>query len=408
MAADSHDPNAEPIPDSGSHGLAGSSRPASGDPIDALIGRLYQAAIEPEAWAVFLDELARVVRADTMALLATDTAGRALHDLTFAVGTDQKADRDYRDYFFGLDPWAKAGVLEVPVGSVGPSEQFVPESELTRTEFYHDYYRPNGWHHGFGAKLFEDGEGMVGSVTGHRGRQAGPFGPEELQTLSRLVPHLRRALRVRGELEAAAAERDASEQLLERVSIGTLLVDGDGQIVFANRIAEGLLAARDGLSSGPHGLEAASSQQTAELRRAIAGAAETSQGRGHSAGGRFRVARPSGRQPYLVEVTPIQRGAALWGSSRSLAAVLVTDGNGSTQPDVDALRSFYRLTPAEAELAALLAQGMSLADAADVRGVSRNTARGQLKRIFSKTGTNRQAELVRLIVQGPAGFTHKP
>jgi DNA-binding CsgD family transcriptional regulator len=53
----------------------------------------------------------------------------------------------------------------------------------------------------------------------------------------------------------------------------------------------------------------------------------------------------------------------------------------------------------------LLSRGLSLEQAADQRGVSLNTARGQLKRIFSKTQTNRQAELVRLVLQGPAGFS---
>ena len=45
--------------------------------------------------------------------------------------------------------------------------------------------------------------------------------------------------------------------------------------------------------------------------------------------------------------------------------------------------------------------------AAERRGVSRNTARGQLKRIFAKTGTNRQAELVRMVLQGPAGYARR-
>ena len=108
-----------------------------------------------------------------------------------------------------------------------------------------------------------------------------------------------------------------------------------------------------------------------------------------------------------MEVSPLDRDAAIWGAQGTLAAILVTDGNGGAQPDTEALRTFYGLTPAEAELTALLSRGLSLDEAADRRGVSRNTARGQLKRIFAKTRTNRQAELVRMVLQGPAGFSRR-
>lgn len=378
-----------------------------GDSLDALIRKLYDAVLQEESWPSFLEGLARAVRADAVALVAATTDGTVLREVTFDLGTDPSARRDYLDYYADLDPWARAGALDEPVGAVAVSERFVSESSLARTEFYNDYYRPNGWHHGFGAKLFEDAEGMAAVVTGHRHKRRGAFSPEDERLLARLVPHLRRALRMRHELEAVSAEREAGAQLLDRVSVGTILVDERGRVVRTNRIADDILARCDGLASRPDGLEAAVPQQTVALRRAIAEAAATSRGEGLGAGGRFRISRPSGRSPYLLEVSPIERGAEIWGSGRSLAAILLTDGNGGIQPDERALQTFYELTPAEAELTALLARGLSLDEAADHRGVSRNTARGQLKRIFAKTGTKRQAELVRMVLQGPAGFAKR-
>ena len=49
-----------------------------------------------------------------------------------------------------------------------------------------------------------------------------------------------------------------------------------------------------------------------------------------------------------------------------------------------------------------IAQGRSLDEAAKDRGVTRNTARTQLKQVFAKTGTKRQGELVRLVLSGVA------
>jgi DNA-binding CsgD family transcriptional regulator len=57
------------------------------------------------------------------------------------------------------------------------------------------------------------------------------------------------------------------------------------------------------------------------------------------------------------------------------------------------------LTKAEAKLAARLACGETIEDIAEEHGVSISTARVQLKSIFTKTGSSRQAELVSLLTR---------
>jgi DNA-binding CsgD family transcriptional regulator len=65
---------------------------------------------------------------------------------------------------------------------------------------------------------------------------------------------------------------------------------------------------------------------------------------------------------------------------------------------IDRLRCHFGLTPAEARLAVHLVTGKSLRSAAAKLGISYETARSQLKNIFNKTGTGRQAELVVVIL----------
>ena len=55
-------------------------------------------------------------------------------------------------------------------------------------------------------------------------------------------------------------------------------------------------------------------------------------------------------------------------------------------------------TPAEARLADALAGGASVREAATKLGVTYETARTHLKRLLSKTGARRQAELVRILL----------
>ncbi len=59
---------------------------------------------------------------------------------------------------------------------------------------------------------------------------------------------------------------------------------------------------------------------------------------------------------------------------------------------------FFDLTPAESIVLERLVYGLSLQEIATTLGTSRNTVRNQLQVIFEKTGTNRQSDLIRLVL----------
>jgi DNA-binding CsgD family transcriptional regulator len=75
---------------------------------------------------------------------------------------------------------------------------------------------------------------------------------------------------------------------------------------------------------------------------------------------------------------------------------------------LDHYASWFDLTPTEARLAAMLAQGHSLEDYARNRAVTVNAGRFLLKNIFAKTGVSRQAELVALLRDAPDGWIAAP
>ena len=71
------------------------------------------------------------------------------------------------------------------------------------------------------------------------------------------------------------------------------------------------------------------------------------------------------------------------------------------------MRELYALTVVEARLAAWLAQGKSVHEAAAAMGITVNTARAYLKRIYDKTGVRRQPELVRVLLSLPRLNQHR-
>jgi len=78
----------------------------------------------------------------------------------------------------------------------------------------------------------------------------------------------------------------------------------------------------------------------------------------------------------------------------------VTDYQTVSQNSVseESLVYLYELTPAEVRLTRNLLDGDTLKESATKQGVAITTARSHLKAVFQKTGTSRQAELIRCIL----------
>lgn len=71
---------------------------------------------------------------------------------------------------------------------------------------------------------------------------------------------------------------------------------------------------------------------------------------------------------------------------------------------LERMRTIHELPRREAELALLLAQGLTIAEAGSRMGLTIETARNYSKRIYAKLGVRGKAELVRLVLQGAAGM----
>ncbi|HEV7345195.1 MAG TPA: LuxR C-terminal-related transcriptional regulator [Devosia sp.] len=62
----------------------------------------------------------------------------------------------------------------------------------------------------------------------------------------------------------------------------------------------------------------------------------------------------------------------------------------------------FGLSPAQTRLAALIAEGLSLVDIAERMGITQNTARTHLNRVFDKVGVRTQPALVRVLLLAAA------
>ena len=368
-----------------------------------LVEKIYQAAVEPARWDEFLTSL------------SDDLHGAAIQ---FSLRLPDEAPSPDAYHSTGLDPtympvFIKLALDGLPWGSLdnevfrgrfGSADELLTDQRIQETDLYLDFMRPQG----LAAEwpichliAVQDGRPMSGVVVYHR--EGHPrIGPPEMELLDALVPHLARAYEIHSKLRAAQQESDALRRAVDRLPTGVLVLDEAGRVTMANRSAEDVLDAGDGLE-----LRRGSPSITDERRnRALQEAIQASlRDDPRTEAGRTRVMivpRPSGRRAYSVLVSPLLPPEATGSADEARAIIFVADPEIGQIGTTEVLESLYQLTHAEADLVRLIAEGHSLEQVADTRGVTMNTVRSQLKQVFSKTDTNRQGELVHLVLAGVA------
>ena len=122
------------------------------------------------------------------------------------------------------------------------------------------------------------------------------------------------------------------------------------------------------------------------------------------AGGRVRLSREN-RAPLTVPVISHRTQFAWIDMARPRAILFITDPEEAVLVRRQSLRQDFGLTPAEAGFTREVLKADGLQAAADRLGISLTTARTHLAHVFDKTGTRRQVELVRLILQSQSA-TH--
>jgi alpha-beta hydrolase superfamily lysophospholipase/DNA-binding CsgD family transcriptional regulator len=211
--------------------------------------------------------------------------------------------------------------------------------------------------------------------------------------IAALMPHWERAFGLNRQIAQAAAVGTVLQNVIDRFRIGVAIVDADLGVLFANA---GFARALDPGGPGP----ADTARLTARVRALCDGALRDLLRRGagetlilhggEAAGYYFR--------PAALRQTTLHRGGATG------VIVLRDAAEDGADQRLDLLQFAYGLTLKEAETAAGLLDGLGAEAIAARLGVSLNTVRTHLKRVYDKTGVRTQTELVARLLRGPIGL----
>lgn len=361
-----------------------------------LIEQIYEVALEPAAWPDCLEGFRQLFGGGVVTIWLGGSASASV----IQVGMDPSFVRSYIDHYAALDPIGRA-VAGLADGQLGSAADIgIDHATLARSEYYNDYMRPQGWLPGksMGGVLLGDESGPLATFGFQAVKGDGRFGPRHLQLLKRLVPHLRRTARLNRRLRTLELSRISLFGVVDRMSDGVILVDGQARVIEVNAAADGILSDGDGLVVSHGVLRAMTPEATRELHRLI-GATSTALGsqklatREHMA-----LPRSPGRHPLSLLIVPLPSTAFGRWQPRTTVAVLIADPERAPETEEEALRRVFGFTRAEARLAARMIHGRSPADISEELQVAMPTIRTQLKQLFAKTGTSRQAELTRVLL----------
>jgi DNA-binding CsgD family transcriptional regulator/PAS domain-containing protein len=364
-----------------------------------LIRLIYECSVDARQWRHFLSAFAKAVNAPAATLSVLDA--RNYHgNVTASHGIDPFWERRFAEYYAGVNVWVQGTRLFRVPGNVAGGEEAIGDAEMEKTEFYNDFLRPQNQFYVLGGVLTQ--EDSVNSLIGAlRSKAGGPTQEAEHALTRELVPHLQTALRLLHRIAGLEKGLEYASDALDRLSGSLIVTDSSGRILYMNRRAEALLRSNSGISAAADGLRAGSASQTAHLREFIARAASTVTGNGKHAGGVMLVQR-TGLFPLRLQIAPLASSSGRVGR-RPAVAIFIAEPEQAVEPDPESLAALLDLSPAEARLTAALVGGKTIQQFAKEAGVSITTARTLIGRAFSKTGSSRQADLVRLALTRTGG-----
>lgn len=305
------------------------------DETDLLLP-LHDGPHEARPWSTFLARLRQRVRADTVELVISTAGQDGESRIVVPMGASSPDDSEWR-------------------GALRPGRTYPIEGEPE-----------------YGRIVRADEPGGASAWLAIR-RRAQDFSAADAALLARLAPHLAIALRTRGALDQARAAVQLSEEALGRAGIGWVGFDAHARA----------LAMSDGAAAvlGPRW--AASGQGSSEIAAAL----------GTST---VRLARVRDAAPAWMLLIPLDT-APMAAPAIALVGLILTPRAGNQPARAAILANLFGLPPSEARLAAALAAGASLAEAAAQLGLTIETARNYSKRLFAKMRARGQTDLVRMI-----------
>jgi DNA-binding CsgD family transcriptional regulator len=359
--------------------------------LSTLIGRIYDAALDPTLWTDVLTGIADFVEGHAGLLMKNGVSkeGNAYRHVGAAPDLMQR-----HAVYAHFDPMAA-----LPLFDIGQFD-LVPHDEFREGRFCRGCAEPQGFVDAANAVLEKSAESCA-NLRVIRNRTQGIVDDAMRRRMALIVPHVRRAVLICKVIDLKQAEAATFADVTDGLGAAMFLVDGSARIVHANAAASALLEERDFLRAIGGRLVAADAATDQSLRETFAAAAN-----GDRTLSRKGIVVPlvaSDGDRYVGDLLPLTAGKRRRAGMRhdAVAALFVRKA-GLEMPSLPGvIAKTYKLTPTELRVLLAIVTVGGVPEVASTLGIAETTVKTHLGRLFDKTGTRRQADLVKLV----AGFS---
>lgn len=363
--------------------------------VEGTIKALYGAALHPERWPMALDSLRLLFGGAASVVFLQDVESEEV-PLWFGFGTEA-GEAEYVEHIKHVNPRAKVSLASRP-GTPIWDYRVLPEEALRRDPFYDWLDRVEGYRYFIGCRMFEQGSRSAFTSIEWPARH-GHVQRGTIDLYRRILPHIEQAFRLTLSRAQSVGRSVAFEALVEQFDCGVVVLDRQARVCWMNGLAEATIAGGDVLKIERQRLRACKAADRRTLDKAIAAVVATSLGGRLASPAELALARRASPVPCSVSVMPLPVEPLSSFAARPAAAVLIRDPVLLPGPSETLLAELFGLTGREAQLAAVLVDGLALRQAADRLDMAYNTARNHLRGIFAKTGAGSQVELMRLLAK---------
>lgn len=364
--------------------------------LDELLHAVYRGPLENTPWQTFLDLLRRAVHANYATLILRPPREGDLGLVLNAVVFSPEIYNSYNETYFSLDPF-----VNLPAGEVYTIAEVVDEKELQQSEYYRDYMRPANVQHIMGADI-SDPSGLTSRLRVTRPASRENFGDGEKALMRLLMPHLQQAIEIHSKLMRTESERAFYADTIDQLAMGVVILDEQAKILRTNQAADRLLSQQRGLAILNDSLQVGDRNENRAFRELLEAIMDAHRGFRPGFVRAFRIADSGSVTGLGLLVRPLPPVDSSDGTSNPSAAIFISDPLQPRQAPGDVLVELFGFTPAESKLALRLVNGLTLDEASEELGISRNTAKSHLSSVFSKTGVARQTQLLQLILNSVA------
>ncbi len=362
--------------------------------LSSLIEDIYDAALDSSLWTTVLEKTSQFIDAFAVSIVTQEGIEEPVH-YEHHFGVDFHYQRIYEAKYSRSDPRNVLSFFSRP-GEVFSTFSVLPPRDMRETQFYQEYIEPQGITDNLRCVIERSPVTYLGAFRrGDHDRAA----ERAFRRMRLLVPHLKRAVQIGKTVSRGRAHTTALTDVLDEIRAGIFLLDAQRRIVHANESGHALLARRVLLRTAGGRLSAKEPDARLALNGSITLAEQADP---LTAGHGVTVSlHSSDGERYVGHLLPLRSGERrnTGATCEAVAALFVHRAEPQASIPCEFVAARYNLTPMEVTVLFAIVDVGGVPEVARALGIAPTTVKTHLLRVFAKTNTRRQADLVKLVFE---------